>query len=259
MTEDANNTEPVEEVMHRPVHFEWVFPIFLHPKRTLLEISQHEKAVWLAPLLLLTVLALLNVLASGPARIQAVQVAAPAPENMQFYTPEQVQQFEQAANQSRGALFMYVFPAVLSIAGVWIGWVLFGSLLHFALTLSGSRSPNAMIFNLAAWSSLPTALRSVVQGTYTLVSGHAIHSQGLAGFASTKPFLSSLLGQVDIYWIAQVVLLLIGAPLFSRLARGKAWAAVFISLALILLISAVPALIAAQLGGLSGGGMIPFF
>ncbi|MCE1252029.1 MAG: YIP1 family protein [Anaerolineae bacterium] len=264
MTDEQNSIDTIEEVSNKPLHFEWMLPIWLHPRRTLEEISRQEKAVWLAPLLVLSLLVLLNVLISGPARAASVQVAAPSAENMQYYTQEQVTRFEQSADQSRGPLFIYIFPAVLALGGVWLSWVLLGSLLHFALTLSGSRNSHVMTLNLVAWCSLPLALRFAIQALYTLVSQRQIQAQGLSGFVAAdggfSVYLNALLAQMDVYGLGLLALLLVGVPLFSHLNRQKAWAAALVCLLVMMSLASIPALIGAQLSGLSGsGGVIPFF
>lgn len=263
MTEDINIDGVEESPSPKILHFEWLLSIWIHPRRTLEEISRQEKAVWLLPLLLLTFVVLINVLISGPARAAAVQVAELPAENMQQYTSEQVTQFEQSANQSRGPVFIYVFPAVLAISGIWISWILLGSLFHFALTLSGSRNSHTMTLNSVAWCSLPLGLRFVVQAFYTLGTQRVVQAQGLSGFGATdgalNVYLNNLLAQMDIYGLGLLILLLIGVPLFSRLMRQKAWAATLISLFVMMSLATIPALIGTQISGLSGGGMIPFF
>ncbi len=264
ITDDINNMDDIEEKPYKALHFEWLLSIWIHPRRTFKEIALQERAVWLLPLLLLTAMALVNVLFSGPARAAAVQVVSPSAENMQYYTPEQVTQFEQSASQSRGPLFIYVFPAALAVGGVWISWILLGSLLHFALTISGSRNSHVMTLNLVSWCSLPLVLRLLVQAFYTLISGHVIQAQGLSGFVTAAgtldAFINGLLAQVDVYGLGLLVLLLLGVPLFSHLTRQKSWVATLISLFVMMALTTIPGLIGVQLNGLSGGsGMIPFF
>jgi hypothetical protein len=263
MTEEMNGIEPLKESKYRATHFEWVLPTFLRPRHILREISQQERAVWLVPLLLLTALALLNVVVGGPVRADSTQSMTLSPETMQYYTPEQLAQFEQSANQSKGPLFIYVFPSVNATLGIWVSWLLLAGLLHFVLTLSGSRSSSIVTLNLTAWASLPLGLRSFIQAIYTLFTHHVVHNQGLSGFVSANAkgmeiYWGAILGQIDIYLIWQVILLLIGIKISSKLAPGKALVATMASVLLIMAISALPAFVGSQLGGLSGGGYIPF-
>ena len=64
-------------------------------------------------------------------------------------------------------------------------------------------------------------------------------------------FLRGVLAQIDLYLIWQVILLLVGALPLTGLTRSKAWAAVLISVVIILALKALPALIGSQLGGLT--------
>ena len=264
MTEaELENLDIVEERPRR-VHFEWLLPTFFRPRRTLAKIAEQNHAVWITPLLVLSLLAIVAVLAASPVRQLAAQMGSEIPPDFEWWSPEQQQQFMEAQANSSGPMFTIVFPALGAVLGLWVSWFLLGSILHLSLTLAGSRSSNTAALNLVGWASLPYALRSLVQIVGMLLSRSVINAPGLSGFAAegaagAAAFAGALLAFVDLYLIWQIILLLVGVVPVSRLARGKAWAAVFISLALILLISAVPALIAAQLGGLSGGGMIPFF
>ena len=168
----------------KKIHLEWVPDIFLHPRRALKTILEAETALWLTPLLVLTVLGVLSVLITGPARSQSAMqnMVQPNPEMQQYLSPEQLQQMQSGLSVSQGPLFIYGFPLLSSLASIWLGWLLMGGLLHLGLTLSGSRSSNRMTFNLAAWAALPLGVRMVVQTLAVLISGKQIVASGLGGF-----------------------------------------------------------------------------
>ncbi len=248
----------------RGLHLEWLLPLFFRPRRTLTDVLACAGRAWLAPLLALSLLAVLQIVCTGSLRQAASGGAQVAPENAQFYTPEQMQQFKQASANAGGALFIYVLPTLGALLGVWLGWFLLGSLLHLALTLSGSRGTSAAAFNLAGWASLPLALRFIVQTIGALSAGHPIQRSGLSGFVAADAgggllYLGAVLALVDLYWLWQVALLLLGSTRLSNLPRGKAWAATLLAAVLLLLLQALPAFVGAQLSGLStGGGFMPF-
>jgi len=60
-----------------------------------------------------------------------------------------------------------------------------------------------------------------------------------------------LLALIDLYFIWQVVLILIGSEKISSLPRLKAWGAALVAVVILLLLQALPAFIGMQLNGLS--------
>ena len=178
------------------------------------------------------------------------------PPDFQYYSPEQQAQFQQAMAATSSPVFLYVFPALVALSRVWIGWLLVGGLLHLVMTLLGGRGDTGAAMNLVAWAALPFALRDIVRIIAMLASQQLIASPGLSGFAPASEgfgplFLVGLLGSVDIYLIWYSLLLVLGVRLGNGISRVKALSAVF--LILILIFSAQAALVAfaGQLGGLT--------
>lgn len=255
--------ELIPERGPRRLHFEWLLPVLFRPARTLRQVTESDTPVWSAPLLLLSLLAIVLVLVSGPVRVrQAQTVTTEPPPDFQYWMPEQQEQYYQAQANMASPLFTYVFPGVKLIAGLWISWFLLGSLLHLGLTLAGSRSSNASALNLAAWASVPLAIRLIVQIVFTLATGNLVANPGLAGLytpgeGSFPLFLRALLAAVDIYVIWRLVLLGIGAGNMAGLPRLRTWVVTIVVVLLLMALTALPSLIGGSLGG---GDMIrPFF
>jgi hypothetical protein len=242
----------------RRLHFEWLLPTLISPRRTLEAIAQQPKAVWLTPLLVLSILTIVLALVAGPVRQQAAQMGNTAlPEGFEYWSIEQQEAYMQTMQSTSGPMFTYVFPALGALLGIWINWLLLSILLHLGLTLVGSRSSSAASFNLVGWASLPLGLRSIVQGIAILSTQTLIRGQGLSGFITPaggfSTFASALLGFVDIYFLWMVVLLLIGVRPISHLNRSKAWTITLFIVLLTLALRALPAFLAGQLGGLLNG------
>jgi hypothetical protein len=257
---DLNN---IEAERPRKIHLEWVFPTLFKPAATFKTIGEQERSVWLTPLLLLSLLAIIFTLMSAPARIQAAQAQinmATPPDNFQWWSEEQQQQWYESQSNKIGPMFIYVFPALGELAGVWIPWLLLGSILNIALTLNGSRGNGTLLFNLTGWSMLPLAVRYVVRAVAVLISGQVIQSPGLSGLVTADgggfmTFLQPFLAHIDVYVIWMLVLLIVGVLHVSGLPRGKAIAAVAVSILLVLALQALPGFIGARLSGLSTSGI----
>ena len=240
----------------RALHFEWVLPLFLRPTRTLKTIVERDHPVWLTPLLILSLLAIVLVLVGAPIRAEQAQQVGELPPDFQYWGPEQQEEYLAAQGNKANPIFIYLFPALGSLIGIWLSWFLLGSILHLALTLSGSRGSSGQAINLVAWASIPIALRFIVQAIAISANHSLIQSAGVSGFIAAdaegfSAFIRTLLGFVDIYWIGQVVLLMIGVLPLTGLARGKAWTAVLVSAVLLLILQSVPGYVASLLGGLS--------
>lgn len=255
---ELNSSEELEEVRPRRLRFDWLLPVFFRPGRTMKAITTQESGVWLAPLIILSILALVLTLAGGPARAAASQAQAGGelPPDFQYWSPEQQEQYFQSQQNRSSPVVIYVLPALGALAGVWIGWVLLGSILHLGLTLVGSRGSNISALNLAAWASMPFAIRFIVQTVWLLTTRQLIQAPGISGFiaadaAGFQAFLRSMLAHVDLYTLWMIVLLLVGVVPLTGLGKGKAWLAVIVSVLVLLAIQALPAFIAAQLSGLN--------
>ena len=89
-----------------------------------------------------------------------------------------------------------------------------------------------------------------------LTSDQLIGGPGLSGFAPAgegfgRALLAGALSMVDIYLLWQIILLYIGTSLSSQLSRAKCWAAVLLTIVIVLTLRALPAALMAQFGGLT--------
>jgi hypothetical protein len=245
---------PVER--SRRLHFDWLMPALFRPRRTFAEIVAQPHGVWLTPLLVLSATGLVHAIVAGVFKQAAAQSGGMSlPPGFEYYTPEQQAQFQQAMAATSGPVFVYVFPAILSILGVWVGWLIVSGLLHLTFTLLGGRSSTSLASNLVAWGGLPLALRDVVRIVAMLVSRQLITHPGLSGFASADDggfsiYLTQLLGLIDLYLIWHFVLLAIGARAGTGLTKLKAWAGPLITLLVVLLVQALFGYLSVQLSSL---------
>lgn len=235
----------------------WLLSTILRPARTMAEIGREERPAWHLPLLVLTLLSIVFALVAGPLRMAAAQNAlAEPPESFQWMTPQQQEQYL-AAQQSRNSpVTTTLFPAIGSVAGVWVSWFVLASILHLVSTMLGSRSTSTTAYNLVAWASVPLAVRLIVQIIAMLTTKQLIGSPGLSGFLGADVtgvllYLKSLLHSFDIYWIWQFVLLWLGIRAAGGMTLRKAFLGVLIAMLLALLLAGLPGYIAGQFSGLN--------
>ena len=237
--------------------FKWIPAVFLYPRRAFQKIAAAQTATWLTPLLIISCLVLVNVLVNGRLKSQAALSGEISyPPDYQYYTPEQQAQYTQALQSTQGPVFVYVLPALGSLIGVWIGWLVLGGILHLITTLLGGRGSTALSMNIVAWGSLPFALRALIQVIYMLVTQHIISNPGLSGFSPTGDsrwilFIGELLRLIDIYVIWQILLLILGVRISTALNGAKSAAGVILAVLIILFLQSGLSYAASLLGNLT--------
>lgn len=249
----------------RPLRLDWLGPLFWRPRQILARVLEQTSASWLAPLLLLSLMAVVTVLIAGPIR-QAAAASGPQalPQDFQYWSPEQQNRYTQSLAAAAGPAVTYLLPLASELLKVWLSWFLLAAVLHLVLTLAGSRGTMTTALNLAAWASLPFALRYLIQAGAMLATHQLVGGPGLAGFAPAgSDFLARYLGAafpfIDLYLVWMIILLLVGLIPSAGIPAGKAWASVLISVAIVLLLQALPGFASAQLSGLgSSRGFLPF-
>jgi hypothetical protein len=241
----------------RALHFEWVIPTLIRPRQAFTEIAAQSRSVWLAPILILTVAALMHTLLSGSiSQAAAANGNVTLPPGFEYYTPEQQAQFQQAMSGMQSPVFVYVIPSIVTLIVVWLGWLILGGLLHLILTLMGGRSSTLITMNIVAWASLPLAVRSLVQFMFMVITHQLVSGQGLAGFVPANSgrlllLVRLFMGLIDIYVIWQIVLLVVGVRTSSALSRPRAWLSVLLAFGVLILLQVLIGFGQSLLSGLS--------
>ncbi len=247
----------------RRLHFEWVLPVLFRPRRALAAIAGHGAGVWLVPLLILTLTAIASVVVAGSIKqAEALSRGPELPPDFQYMPPEMQAQYMQAMQATSSPVFLYVFPGIIALGGVWLGWLLVGGLLHLVLTLLGGRGDTGSTLNVVAWSGLPFAVRDIVRTIYMMATRQLINAQGLSGFIASdasgwSAYFRHLLTQVDLYFIWNIILLALGVVVSTKLGKAKAIGSVIFTVLLLTSLQALISFLVAQLSGLTV--MRPFF
>lgn len=224
--------------------------MLLRPRQVFQEMASEARATWLTPMLVLTVTAILVVIVAGYLKSRAAMMGEiQLPQDWQYWSPDMQKNYMQAQQATQGPVFMYIMPLIQSLAGLWVGWLLLGALLHFGSTLLGGRGSMQGALNIVAWASLPFAVRDLLRIVFMLSAGHAITSPGLSGFVTTAGFVAQLLTHLDIFLIWNVILLIIGFAIADSLPRAKAVTGVLVIMVLVLLAQAGLGALGASLGG----------
>ncbi len=240
----------------RRFYFDWLAPTLLRPRAAFANINGASGDTWLTPIIILMLTGLGRVLATGWLKAQAALISGPVlPPGFENLPPDQQTQFFEAQAATSGPVFVYVFPAIMALLQVWLGWLIVTGVLHLVLTLLGGRGSTRGAMNIVAWASLPFAVRDLVRVGYMLYSQQLIGQAGLAGFAPTDgmlgAYLAQVLAQVDLYLFWHIFLLVLGIRAGDGLATGRVTGGAVITLLLIVLLGALPGFAVAQLSSLT--------
>jgi hypothetical protein len=244
------------KIRKSPWLFSWIPAILLKPRATIQMIDKEQKHTWLTPLVVLSVMAVLVVIVAAPIRRNAIQMGLTTPPDFQYYSADQQAQFYTAQATQTSPLFMYVFPVLFGLLAIWLSWFILGSVLHLVLTLSGSRAVSVKSYNMVGWAMVPLGVRYLVQIIAMIITRSTINGAGLSGLVSAEAtgvaaYLAALLGLIDIFFIWEILLLIMGTRDYSGLARKKALSATLISLFIFMIIFALPGFLQSILSTLS--------
>jgi hypothetical protein len=248
-----------KEKKPRKGYLKWLFQMFYKPRATLTKVGAEDISNKRAPLLFISILVVLAVLIAAPVKTQQLQMGATIPDDFQWWSEQQQQQYLEAQANQASPIFMILFPALSGILGYLVFSLLMASILYLALTLAGSRAPRLKIGNLVAWAMVPFGLRELVKFFVIGSSKQLVENPGLSNLIEAdaegvSAYLRGILGSIDLYWLLFLVLLIIGAILISGLKKSKAILTTIIAVLIMLLLQGLPSLIGSLLGGLEAGG-----
>lgn len=250
-------SQPIPPVQPPRLRLDWVIGVLFKPRKTFTQVAAQARPIWLTPMLLLTLTALIVIVVTGPIKKNEALMKGPTlPPSYQYMTPEQQAQFMKAYEATQGPIFLYVFPALIALGKVWLGWLIVGGMLHLVLTLLGGRGSTGVAMNLVAWAAVPFAVRDAVRIIAMLSTHQLIANPGLAGFAPLATagfglYLAKILALIDLYVIWHILLMVVGVRASNGLALGKAWISVLVTVFLALNLQALAAFVTALLGSLN--------
>jgi hypothetical protein len=250
-------TTTIIEEPQRRFYFKWIREFYIKPKSTFLKILSRLGNVWLTPITILSLSAIARELTSGWLKNQAALAGEiTLPPNFQYYTAEQQAQFMQAMQSTQSPVFMFILPAMAALFGLWITWIITGSVIHLVLTLLGGRTEISTTLTIVAWASLPFLIKDIVRILFMLSTKNLIQYSGLSGLITLNDeavtiFLSKFLARIDIYLIWYVILIIIGINLATSLSIGKTTLGILLTFIVLLSVGALIGYLLSTLGGLS--------
>jgi hypothetical protein len=235
--------------------------ILVRPRATLSHLCEHEVRTWWVPAFLVVLLVVLPILVSAPISVEQAHEAL-------LVTQEQLEERQgmelsaeqraQMESMATSPLIIVVFPAILRVVGQIVSWLAWAGALYLAGIALGGRSTFGQMFRVVVWTWLPYALRGALQTVFILLSGQLIANPGLSGLVQdSRPIaevvaappslgqlvLVALLSKVDIFLFWNLILLVIGVRVVTRLPWRKAILATLGVWILLTALSLIPTLV----------------
>lgn len=231
---EANATAPERLGLPR-----LLWGMLVRPRATLEYLRERGGRAWWLPALLVALLVTIPILVAAPITAQQSREAVAAVQE-QFgreVSAEEQAQMEQAMSIAASPLLTVVFPAVGGVVVLAVGWLVWAGALYLAGMALGGRSTFGQMFRMVVWVWLPYALRGLLKTIYILASGQLIANPGLSGLVQeTRPIgeiiaappslgqmvLVAFLSPIDLFLIWNLILLVVGVTVATRLPRRKA-------------------------------------
>jgi hypothetical protein len=208
--------------------------------------------------LLAALMMILLVVVTAPISAQVAREAVQAQFEAQSGANQPVDpEMQQRINQfASNPLFTVVMPIVTGLIGLFVGWLIWTGVLHLLSVMVGGDSHFGGMWRAVVWSSLPLTLRNMLQIGFVLGTGNLITNPGLSGLvvqersvtelitappSAAQLALQTLLAQIDIFTIWNIVLLAIAVMVAARVSRRKA---IFITLGVWILFTGLRMLLA---------------
>lgn len=237
--------------------------MIVRPRATLEYLRERGGRTWWLPALLALLLVVLPVLVAAPitARQARERVAAVQEQSGTGVSAGEQAQMEQAQSMAASPLITVVFPAAGGVVGLAVGWLVWAGALYLAGLALGGRSTFGQMFRTVVWAWFPHTLRGLLRTIYILASGQLITNPGLSGLvqenrpssemALAPPSLGQMtlvafLSRIDLFLVWNLILLVVGVTVTTRLPRRKA---ALVTLTVWLLLTAL-SLLLALIGGL---------
>jgi hypothetical protein len=242
--------------------------IVARPRATFQRLNENGRRAWWLPALLAVIAVILPILVGSPLSAQKAREAVASVQTQMGETlsPEQQQQMEQAQRIAASPLVITVFPSVMGVLGLVVGWLVWAGALYLVGMVAGGHASFGALFRMVVWTWIPYALRGFLQALYILLTGQLIAHPGLSGLVAgeqtvekvlTAPptagqmVVSAFLARIDLFLFWNLALLVVGTMVVTRLSARKATALVLGIWLLLTLMGLIPPLVSGLMLGRS--------
>jgi len=200
------------------------------PASTFASVVAHPRLKWVLPLVLTVVMIVFNAWVTAPYSSELAKKAAVQQMAQSGLTPDQIEQANEQAARFQSPTFIGIVGSISGSLFVAIAWLAGAALLYFVSLVAGAEFTFGSVFAVMAWSTIPTALRSLVQGVLIAITGKFPVYTGLAALqvsgdvlADSRNPMIALLSFADVFWLWHIALLVIGMAVATQFSKIKAF------------------------------------
>ena len=88
----------------------WIFQMFYKPRATMKKVADEKESIRRLPLIFITIIVILAVLISAPVKKMQIEQGATIPENFQYWSEDQQNQYYESQQNQTDPIFLYGFP-----------------------------------------------------------------------------------------------------------------------------------------------------
>lgn len=230
--------------------------VVLHPGAAMRRLDAYPGRRWWFPLVVLTVLGVVNALILTP------RITAAAMQNIDF--SQMAAAGVDATTVTRAGGFAATAIGVIgAVFGAVVGTFLVAAILHFIGTVFGGQQAFNAVLTTTSWARIPLILRALVQLVWFGTHGaeYDLNIAGLAGLVANaeKPteaassYLAPLLARIEFWNVWYLVLLVIAVRATSKVTRGRAILIVGVYVALAVGAGLIGTALGRAMAGFGGG------
>jgi hypothetical protein len=208
-----------------------LFPsVIMHPRATFQKLRDADRGYWWLVLVVAVVLTAVYVLISTPYHQELARQQLDAQFEEMFGDLDNLSEDEQQIyNQQVVIVESPVFGSVGGVIGALIsiplGYLIRAGVLHLGSAVLGGRAEFKQTFRMAAWTTVPTLIRSLLGIVVMLASGRLIAPGLAAGLGAdgpiSQPVLYSFLSMIDVFTLWSLVLIAVGVAQTAQLDTIK--------------------------------------
>jgi hypothetical protein len=227
------------------------------PRAALTHVRDNPKRIWLLPIGLCVLGAVIYGAVAAPLMIQ-MQVRA-TQEMLASMPLEQAQQMEPYI-QEPTLNSMLLTGIGTGVLGVVLGWLVWSGGLHLLAALFGGERNLPSMLGVIAWAWLPFFLRFLAMTGYVLWAGELMANPGLSALVATGNMMENaanplwvLLAAIDPFLVWNLILVVIGVVVVSGISKAKSAGLVVVFWLVLTMLGALPGWLGSTLMAGAGG------
>lgn len=249
----ASEPEMTNGSSSRTSVWQLLLDVIASPGRAFAEITRRQGTVWLLPAFIVLASLIIYLVVAAPYTAALAQKQLQA--QLATLPPDQAETVAQQAQRFVSPVFIIVSGGLTGVVVQALIWLLVSGILYFGILLAGGDATYSAVWAVTPWLFIPEAVRNLVMALWVYMHKALLQYQGLSFLiasgdiqADSRNPLFGVLQQIDLFNAWHVVLVYIALRRGLGVSRGGALVVTVLYVAIMLGLSALPAVIAGVFG-----------